>query len=54
MATGVARINAAPGTRVQGLIVPNDAKDAATRPAASAAPKVPPAQPASNAKPPPK
>jgi len=42
MKTGIARINAAPGTRVQGLIVPNDAKDAAAKPAS----------PASNAKPP--
>jgi lipopolysaccharide export system protein LptA len=49
MATGIARINAAPGTRVQGLIVPNDAKDAAAKPAPT-----PPAQPASSAKLPPK
>jgi lipopolysaccharide export system protein LptA len=49
MATGIARINAAPGTRVQGLIVPNDAKDVAAKPAPT-----PPAQPASSAKLPPK
>ena len=47
MKTGIARINAAPGTRVQGLIVPNDAKDAASKTA-------PPAPAASNVKPPPK
>lgn len=35
MATGVARINAAPGDRVHGLIIPNDAQNAAAKPGAA-------------------
>lgn len=42
MKTGIARINAAAGTRVQGLIVPNDAKDAAGKPAPGPTPPTSP------------
>ena len=43
MKTGIARMIADPGGRVQGMIVPNDAQSAASAPPAA---KVPPAKPA--------